>query len=475
MNNGSILLGVMAKLGFHENADEGGRRPEPAERPTGDSQQVIDLDNFERRLESILGRRSSDLGDNVFVIDLEKCKIKMGPRWDKLQDNIHETVRGILEKKLTPQDVFVRRDSQSYIVIFAASSARQAQVRCLIIGEEILQRLTGREGTTDLLDVKTVEVDQAGHIKFHELPKIGQILENVSNDLERPTRRADKVAPKTPAESQGSGLEDVRFLYRPMLAVRTKIISTFMCLPVRQVHDNIFLSGYDILGSGTIAKHYLDLDCLTVRTASRDLGALARTGGKSLLAIPVHFETLADSRRRTNYLRLCGEALAKYTDRIVLELVGLPEGIPQVRLTELVSLLRPHGRAVIARFPTDHRNFSAFRISGLHAVGVDLYNTHVREEALLGELDEFAKSAAKNNLKSFALGVRSISLYTAIVAAGFEYAAGHALTSTAETPENAYVYRMESPYLSLLDDKKGVNEGKPTFQDDDVLLVENTD
>ena len=196
--------------------------------------------------------------------------------------------------------------------------------------------------------------------------------------------------------------------------------------------------------------------------ASHDLDALAQTGGKSLLAVPVHMETLAESRHRADYMRLCSKAFANHTDRVVLELVGLPAGIPQVRLTELVSILRPHGRAVIARFNPEHRDFPAFRVSGLHAVGVDLYNSRIREEALLRELEDFAANAAKNNLKSYALGVRSISLYTAIVAAGFDYAAGHALTSAAETPENAYVYRMESPYLALLDGKKG----ELTYEDD---------
>lgn len=475
MSNESILRGVMAKLGLRETTGRESQPPEEAKPAVGDARQAIELSNFERRLESILGRRSNELDDNVFVIGLEKCKVKLGARWDKLQDKIHDTVRGILEKKLGPHDVFLRRDDQSYMVIFAASSARQAQVRCLIIGEEILQRLTGREGTTDLLDVKSVQVDQAGHIQLRELPRMGDILEHVSNDLAQSTQRADKAAPEMFAEGQESGLEDVRFVYRPMLAVRTKIISTFMCLPIRQVHSNFFLSGHDILGPGAFAKQYLDLDKLTARMASRDLDTLARVGGKSLLAIPVHFETLADSRRRTEYVRHCAAAFANHTERVVMELVGLPAGIPQVRLTELVSILRPLGRAIIARFNPEHRDFPAFRISGLHAVGVDLYNNRNREEALLRELDEFAQIAAKNNLKSYALGVRSISLYTAIVAAGFDYAAGHALTSTADTPENAYVYRMESPYLSLLEPATAAKSGEPSFRDDDVLQLDNPD
>ena len=470
MSDKSVLRGAMAKLGLGAGAEPRDSQPGTEQRTGGDVRQAVELSNFEQRLESILGRHSSDLGDNVFVIGLEKCKAKLGGRWDKLQDKIHDTVRNILEKKLGPHDLFVKRDDESYMVVFAASSARHAQVRCLVIGEEILQRLTGREGTTELLDVKSVLIDPSGHIQLRELPRMNDILEHVSRDLERAAPPAEKAVSVPAAEEAAQSLDEVRFVYRPMLAVRTKIISTFMCLPIRQVHDNFYLSGYDVLDPGAFSKQYFDLDVRTVKMASRDLDTLAHTGGKSLLAVPVHFETLADSRRRADYVRQCADAFAKHTDRVVLELVGLPTGVPQVRLTELVSILRPHGRAVIARFNPDHRDFPAFRVSGLHAVGVDLYNNRIREEALLRELDDFAANAAKNNLKSYALGVRSISLYTAIVAAGFDYAAGHALTSAAETPENAYVYRMESPYLALLDGKKG----EPSFVDD-VLQVDEAD
>ena len=462
MGNESILRGVMAKLGFGEGEARKDLRPEKAERAEGTARQAVELNNFERRLESILARRSSDLADNVFVINLDKCRAKLGDRWEKLQDKVHDTVRNILERKLGPHDLFVKRDDESYMVVFAASSARHAQVRCLVIGEEILQRLTGREGTTDLIDVKSVQVDPSGHIRLHDLPRMNDILEHVSHDLERAVLPVEKQATEPASEEKTKGLDDVRFVYRPMLAVRTKIISTFMCLPIRQVHGKLSLSGYDVLEPGAVARHYFDLDVRTVKMASHDLDALAQTGGKSLLAVPVHMETLAESRHRADYMRLCSKAFANHTDRVVLELVGLPAGIPQVRLTELVSILRPHGRAVIARFNPEHRDFPAFRVSGLHAVGVDLYNSRIREEALLRELEDFAANAAKNNLKSYALGVRSISLYTAIVAAGFDYAAGHALTSAAETPENAYVYRMESPYLALLDGKKG----ELTYEDD---------
>ena len=475
MASSPLIQNAMTRLGFGKTDGQQGTAEQEGRGPSSKTaSKAAELGMFEQRLGRILARRTQDINDNVFVIDLQRCREKFGTKWEKVQDKVHTTVQAILDRRLGPHDLYLQRDDNSYLVVFGEGSARQAQLRCVILGEEVLKRLVGRESVTELVNVKSVEVDTEGTLHLHDIAPAHQVLEQISEDLLNRAPKAETIAPEYSEQGMGTGFEDVRFIYRPMLAVRTKIISTFICLPIRKMHGNYHVSGYDLLGQGAFAKHFLDLDRLTVRSAGNDLRNLRQSGAKSLIAIPVHYETLADSRRRSDYVNLCASEFAGLADRLVFEIVGLPEGIPQVRLTELVSLLRPHGRAIIARFPPDHRNFTFFRISGLHAVGVDLYNIHQREENLMRDIDEFAQAANKNSLKTYALGVRSISMYTAVVAGGFDYAAGHALTSAAETPENAYVYRMESPYLAVLDPAAG-DRGQPTFEDRDDVLGGNAD
>ena len=466
----SMIQNAMARLGLGEAQPTATGSGHSTQTETRDPSKAVELGRFEQRLNHILVRQGPNLNDKIFVVDLTKCHAKLGDKWEKVQDKVHAKVRSIFDRRLGDSDLYIQRDDNSYLVVFGNISTRQAQLRCVALGEEILTHLAGRESVTDIVGVKTVEVEENGQMRLHDLPPIQSILVQASKEFSAHAPAPDRIKGVVVDKTDAPGFEDVAFVYRPMLSVRTKIISTFICLPIRKLHGNAHISGYDMLEQGTFAQHYLELDRLTVKNAAKDMGGLRESGAKSLLAVPVHYETVADSRRRTEFINLCADEFKGMTDRVVYEMVGLPDGIPQVRLTELVSLLRPHGRAIIARFPPDHRNFAAFRVSGLHAVGVDLYNVHQREDSLMRDLDEFAQAANANSLKTYALGVRSISLYTAIVAAGFDYAAGHALTSAAGSPENAYVYRMESPYLAVLDSAGSENEGAPKFEDQDDPL-----
>jgi hypothetical protein len=439
-----------------------------AKPPTPD--QDTQLNQFENRLGQVLARSHQNVDDRVFVISFESWQAKLGNKWERLQDKVHATARSILDQRLSDHSLYVKRDDISYLVVMSGATVREAQLRCRIIGKEIMERLAGKESEADIVDLKSAEVDADGTLHLHDLPPMQDMLEQLPQEVSDKAISADTVDPGLFKEGASAGLEKVKFIYRPMLAVRTKVLSTFISLPIRQVHQELYLSGYAVLGQNARSPQYLDLDRLTVRHVGKDLHQLVAKGAKSLLALPVHYETLADNRTRADYLALCASEFHGMSDRLVFELVGLPDGIPQVRLAELVSLLRLHGRAIIARFPVTQRRFEGFRIGGLHAVGIDLYNNATREENLMRDINEFALIANKNNLKTFALGVRSISLYTAVVAAGYDYAAGHALTSIAESPENACVYRMDSPYHAVLEATPRSDAKKPTFADEDDLL-----
>lgn len=467
MNQHPILDSLLAKLGLVRA--EATAKKGPNDQTDG---ALIsgrrDLVEVEDRLNSILSQHQAAVEDRVFIISLEPCRAKYGDAWEKTREKVHETVRSILTNRLSKQDMFLRRDDDTFLVVFGAIGHREAQVKCTIIGEEILQRLVGRQAINDLIDIKTVTVEENGTINLKALPNLDVLLEYVALHLDEDRPTPDSAAEEFPAHVAGSGLEDLRFVFRPMLAVRTKVISTFLCIPVRAVQGRLCLSGYDVLGEHAQPRQYLDLDAASLRKSTVELERLGKRGEKSLVGIPVHFETLADSRRRSEYVRLSDQLIGNRTDRVIFEVVGLPTGIPQVRLIDLISALRRHSRAVIGRFEIENRNFPAYRTSGLHAVGIDIYGSIKREDVLMREIDEFAQAARRNGLKSYLLGIRSISLYTAAIAAGYDYASGHALTSVAEAAEGAYVYRMEMPYISMVD--AGQPPGAGAEDDDDDTL-----
>ena len=98
----------------------------------------------------------------------------------------------------------------------------------------------------------------------------------------------------------------------------------------------------------------------------------------------------------------------------------------------------------------EHKNFTAFGLAGLHSVGMDVFETEKSEKEIMNEMSEFVFNARKNQLKTFIQGVRSISLFTAAVTTGFDYISGYALSSVLESAEDVHAFKLDMPYLSLL-------------------------
>ncbi len=446
MGSGTLLGNVLTRLGLRGTKDPG---PSGAEPPIPFGPTRAEMAAFEQRLSFLLGRWTGEAQDNIFVIDISKCRDHLGPRWPEVRDKIHAKVQGILNTRLTRQELFLQRDEVSYLVVFAGATRRNAQIRALVVNQAINERLYGQEDTGEAVEVRSIRVDSAGNVEVDKEPEPEEILDYVPEatlwSKPRDHSRRMRGIKRKPAK-----LDDVRVFYRPMLAIRTRIVSTFMCLPIRHVREHFHASSYDVLGPGATKDDLFALDSMTLRHTGETVTRMVRTGSKSLVALSVHYETLAETTRRSEYIALCAKVLAGNTSRVVFEVVGLPAGVPEVRLTELVTALRLNSRAIIVRVAPDCHDFAAFRATGVHAVGLDLYESRRREQALFPEIEAFVQAASNYSLKTYLFGVRSLSIYTAALAAGFDYAAGHALTTAVETPEKAYLYRMETPYLSLL-------------------------
>ena len=468
-----VLTALLGKLGLmvgrEPDRDAKKAVPEP-QRADGTDPQV---EAFSKQIDAVLGRHKTAVHDRTFLISLDKVRDKLGPKWDSVREKVHDTVRAIIEHHLTPHDLYTQYDDLSFLVVLSGREAKEAQLRCTLISEEILRRLVGRQTAAQVIDIKVVRMSEDRNLRFDDLPAIDTLLSDyfLANNARDGTKapkpdRARSVKPvaggaddtdprpKKPTGGRQAdkvlGLFESEFIFRPLLAVRTKVVSTFMCIPVRARRGG-YVSGYEVLGDPSEPRHVLELDMLTMNHAADALRMLQQTRKRSLMALPVHFETLADSGRRARYVSQCANLFSATANRVVFEIVGLPDGIPQARLVDLASALRPNCRAVMARFDLEHTSFPAFRTAGLHAVGVDVYSTEKNETTVMAQLDRFIDSAKRNQLRTYVLGVRSISLYTVAVTAGVDYLAGYALTAVARSAEDVYAFRLDMPYMALLE------------------------
>ncbi|OHC76199.1 MAG: hypothetical protein A3G18_04810 [Rhodospirillales bacterium RIFCSPLOWO2_12_FULL_58_28] len=390
----------------------------------------------------------------VHLIGMEKIKDMLGDDWERLKNKAHHIVRSAIEERLGPQDVCTLYEDLSYLVVFAALSKEEAQLKCSMIAQEITGRLIGRQTASNFTDVSTLALKEDGKVYFEKLPSIGRLAEQLKKEVVKTKR--ENAAPAPPKPKAGGKKEDIdwsriRLVFRPLWYVRHEMVTTFLSVPVMETGNGAFVYGYDLLRDPCDPEGIARLDSHVLHIASKELKRIAMEGKKALLSVPVHFETLASGQRKLDFINLCNGLLAGHDDRMVFELVELPDGIPQSRIVELVSALRAHARAVTARFSLDHRNFMAYRIAGLHAAGTDIFSDKRKEADIMREMNGFVEAANNQNLKTYIHGVRTLSMKTAAIASGFDYIDGYALTSVADAPDGAYSLGLEQSYRPLLD------------------------
>lgn len=401
----------------------------------------------EKKFAAFLKRHAQKASNRVYQIDLARLKPQFGERWKLLYGKITETTQESIERHLVEGDIYSQYGEASFVVLFAHLDRHEAQLKCLLVAKEVARRLIGTEAASSEITVKLAGLDEEGSLSFKDLPKLE---EAASPPGGIPTGIGDRKLVVTP-ELASFGAMDwnaVQFLYRPLITMRGMVVSTFLCLAIRQTSKGAFDSGYDVLADPSNLRQVVDLDLLTLATVATEAVKVAAAGNKLLLALPVNFETLADHHHREKYLHYCREYLESHSHWLVFELVGLPDGIPQSRLIELVSLLRPYGRAVIARFTLDRKIFGACRSAGLHAVGADIHYSGERESVLLKKMDRFVEGANQEMLKTYIHGVRTTSMTTAAISAGFDYVDGYALTTVVDIPKRACRYDIHALYRS---------------------------
>src|SRR3546814_10744358 len=93
----------------------------------------------------------------------------------------------------------------------------------------------------------------------------------------------------------------------------------------------------------------LQLDTFMLLESGRDLTAALEGGARALVSVQVGFETLASAASRMEYMRHWPQLTELTRKHLILELLGLPDGIAASRLFELAGMVKGQCRAEIGR------------------------------------------------------------------------------------------------------------------------------
>lgn len=410
----------------------------------------VHQEEFEAHLRTLLKQETKPLAGRLNFIGLSKIKEKLGDRWEKLSARADDITRKAIERRLTNVDVYTRYKELHYLIVFAQLSPEQAQLKCALIAEEITKRLLGEDIAPELLEVKTMLSALDGKFEFENVPDIETLASRIGD------APATAETSKNPDddwwndEETTDPLADVQLVYRPMWDVKRNAVTTYVCVPARPGAGGRLQVGESEIPRLEEPEVSQRLDLMIQKRVIGDLRKLVESGKQQLLCLPVHFETLASNQRRLAYLDRCRRGVPPHGVKLlVFELMGIPEGIPQNRLLELATALRRFSRGVLLRTKVSETVFRPPNETGIAAIGFEHFAAFgIAESRQIAEMERFASAAKKAALATYVHGLRTISLTTAAIAAGFDFVDGDVVTSVVDTPSGAYSFQMQDLFTA---------------------------
>ncbi|WP_188259057.1 hypothetical protein [Azospirillum tabaci] len=383
----------------------------------------------------------------VHLIGLEDIRDQLGDRWERVKERVHVYMDRLLEKMLSSHDVWFRHGDSQFIIVFAHADLQAAQLICGKVVESLHQALLGHSDTSQII-VKTALVEVDGSVAVGSA-RLDDLLLHAANPSDRPSakpqpeERPKERPEERPEERQRPSLMDValgngeppprpKVLFRPVYDVRNKVISTYTCRPDLHTCRHINqITADDVLQEEAIFDYDMETLCHAVRTYNE----LYKNKFRYAQTIPVHFETLASVRRRREYLQSCRMIPNCLVPFLAFELEGLPQGIPNGRLAEMVTLLRPFGRATIVILREENADIATYANAGIKGVGLSM-DFRDGDQRCIDKINAFCHVPRKHGLFAYLDGIRNVEQFQAAIEAGAAYVGGAVVGKDSDVPEH---------------------------------------
>ena len=245
---------------------------------------------------------------------------------------------------------------------------------------------------------------------------------------------------------------ELSYSYRPSWDPAHGVIGAYLCVPMLREVPGSTRRVPAALVLKDDASALEKLDFVTLHYAIGVVRGFVREKRRLLITVPVRFETLCAAAKGHRYIDILHERLSsEAASLLVIELVGIPGGVPESRLIEISAPLRAHVRAVIARLGPDITDFRPFAAAHIAAVGCDLDGQGGSELALMQQMARFSRHAAKAGVATYLRGVGSLSLTAAALGAGFAHVDGDAVAAMVDQPNGVVPFNLLDLYNPSLE------------------------
>jgi len=388
----------------------------------------------------------------VNIISILAVREKLAGRWDRSCDNIYERIEKQIGRQLGASDYHCRISDTDYLLSFPGDTRQSAQLRCMRILQELLELFLG-QFSLEQIDIRAV-TGREGETLTAEIVDIAALHSMSGGAAPQPAATTAPLgstiggAPRPSFEplSIGSRTLHLDFEFRPIWDLRHDAISSFSLNAIAETDQSRSLGEARADRSQLNPDELTAIDLAAAKYGAETLTYLFRKKSRFILHFPCSYETLASSRARPQFLEAIKSFAPELRRYIAFELYDLPSGVPQSRLSALVTMLNPFGRGVIACVRAQRVGSLSLRGCGLLGTAVELDPVGMPEAEVFVRIGNFRERAHMAGEQLIAYGVNTRSLVMACWSMGLTHISGDAIAPACAMPYQMSRFRAMDLY-----------------------------
>jgi hypothetical protein len=374
------------------------------------------IEDVQAKVASHPAKDSLTLGQ-VVCLGLEELKARVGhQRWRRTEELVAHLTETAIHEVLGADDSFMRARDGSYLIVFGSDNPVAAEAKAARIAMLVNRRLFGEddaEGISVQNVVATSEglaagearnpasiietlLTKARHLSLStENPRQACAMGELSEKAEAGDPPADEsevvrggghrfsrpeaVHEALLQEFTSLAAGSIRFAFRPVWQPKMERSAVFHCVPLKDsLIEGEPYEDYRVLGTDPEREEIAELDFAAMEVALLAQSRRLAQGGRQMVSFNLHFETLSTTRLRNDVIALLDKAPRELCETLLLQVVGIPEGVTEGRLAEIIKPLRAYARDVVALIDLTRMQMASagqlarFRASGIRCVVVRL-------------------------------------------------------------------------------------------------------
>lgn len=391
----------------------------------------------------------------IHLLDLGALKERLGPKWERMAKHVQMFFEAAIRRALKPGDTFCRFEELNYLVMFRELTAEEAELKCAAISEEVCRRLFGENGEqvsfrnlVAHVGLTTVPSGAEQNAALNTLleQKGKEVVITSGRDASSPAPRAERtfrlMSGGAPLGRRSIAPGEMSFIYRPIWDSVNDVVLTYLCQPTIPNLSPGSTSGFCTTEE---ESDQAALDLHVLRECLERTSRLRAEGLRVILAVPVHFMTVARPRSWRVYADAFRHVPQEVARDLAFIVFGIDHGVPHIRLAqELPKLSRKAFRVLCAIDRSQGAN-ARFAKTGAHGVGTALEDGEDELQSA-ARIKEVAKEMQAAAIESFVLGLRSTSLTLISISSGMRYLEGPVVRPAVSDPRHGFAQNVEDLY-----------------------------